>query len=93
MRTDEPLQGLIMAGGHYLIHFALLIAEPICWSYFSESYCDELDVTVTHRNLFDFRDLASSGAGNETVPSSHILTLNPNDRFYSMGVHLYCLLS
>lgn len=55
-----------MAGNHYLVHLALLLAEPISWAIFNKSFCDESVISNgSHRLLSDddyffqdyFRDL------------------------------------
>lgn len=39
MKTQEPLQGFILAANHPLIHLSLLVAQPVCFAYFAKGSC------------------------------------------------------
>jgi hypothetical protein len=41
MKILDPLQGFIRTSNHFLVHLALLIAQPICMAYWIEYNCEE----------------------------------------------------
>jgi hypothetical protein len=106
MRTEEPLQGFILGGGHYLIHFVLLISEPICWHLFSGNHCDS--IATPKRNLVEneffsdyFRELEGDENATETADGNEQADYETNKidefdtdaRYNALAVHLYCFLS
>lgn len=48
MKTGEPLSGFILCGGNFVLHLALLFAQPICFSYFAKLGCH------VDKNKFDY---------------------------------------
>lgn len=45
MKLQEPLQGAIVSGNHYLIHIVLVLAQPCAAHYFRDHICSQDDLS------------------------------------------------
>ena len=81
MKSTETLQGLIITAGHLTTHLSLLLAEPITFAWYSDSYCGAQE-----------RKLAATAGMPPGEYSVADQPFNKNDRLIFMAVHLLCLL-
>ena len=46
MRLTEPLTGIRTAGNHWVVHLALLLAQPACNKYYESRMCKDGDTSA-----------------------------------------------
>lgn len=83
MKSTETLQGLIITSGHLITHLSLLLAEPITFAWFSESFCGSHERKLA----------ASTGMASKAEYNVENQPFNENNRLIFMAVHLLCLVS